>query len=284
MSFDRPIVLFLIIFFYGNPSFSNSVDNDVSDFSWDKIQWLDPDISKWAETSRITSVKVTDKDGICIDHTKRGKWPVREPKQEGNVRSEGNPWVIVKLNGRYYAGTYEWLRSGQECKLGHVGGIAKIYDGPDSIGRHVKRPPLQHWIPKGGDVVGFMVSPHARWHTRDAKVRERSNIQWYRLPATDGTGGEMLGSSPSNGGTTREDIILGECNVWRGRSDESCKAGKFHAPPPHTKTEYRWTCQNIPHKKSTQTGKRHKRCSYPKEPEFGVLGRFMNAEESYDDS
>ena len=78
----------------------------------------------------------------------------------------------------------------------------------------------------------------------------KSIAQWiYPRP-----GAPNYGYDPNHPGTVdstgsgTENIILGKCDVWKGRSDASCKTGKFSAHPPHTDTEYRWTCRNIPHK------------------------------------
>jgi hypothetical protein len=121
-----------------------------------QVTWLHTDVSSWAETSVITSASIGDPP-ICIDHTKKGQWPVRD-------NLEGNPWIFVNLDGRWYAATYEWLRPGQVCK-----GIHR-----DNIGDHIGRPPLSTWRPRSGETVGLMVSARAR--AGGDTVRERSNV------------------------------------------------------------------------------------------------------------
>jgi hypothetical protein len=127
-----------------------------------QVVWLDPDVSRWAETSRITGASIGDPP-ICIEHTKAGRWPVKDG-------AEGNPWVFVNLAGRWHAATYEWLRPGQTCK-----GIDR-----NNIGPHIKRPPLSTWRPAPGELVGLMVSARARF--RADTVRERSNVVMRRWP------------------------------------------------------------------------------------------------------
>jgi hypothetical protein len=127
-----------------------------------QVTWIDPDISGWPETSRITSASIGDPP-ICIQHTKAGRWPVKDGL-------EGNPWIIANLNGRWYAATYEWLAPGQVCKGIDAG----------NIGPHIGRPPLSGWRPRSGELVGLMVSARARF-TPDT-VRERSNVVWMRWP------------------------------------------------------------------------------------------------------
>jgi hypothetical protein len=101
---------------------------------------------------------------VCIEHTKSGRWPVVDG-------AEGNPWVVAQINGKWYAATYEWLRPGQTCK----GSIER-----DTIGPHTKAEPLLSWRPRSGEIVGFMVSGHARFGPDS--VRERSNVVLVRWP------------------------------------------------------------------------------------------------------
>ena len=165
------------------PLLLSANDYDVSDFSWDKVNWLHTNVGGWAETSKITSVSIKESGEICIRHTKANAWPAGQA--HGNSLM-GNPWIIVKLNGRYYAGTWEWLRPGQECKLGHLQyGLAGLYRHPtESLPKHIKREPLNSWSPSGGLIVGFMVSGLARG--RERNVEERSNVHWVMLPSDDG--------------------------------------------------------------------------------------------------
>ena len=93
----------------------------------------------WSETSRITSVDVRQDGKICIDHTKKSDWPGAFPFGAGNGEVVGNPYLIVKVNGIYYIGAYEWLKSNEECKLGIDGPLSTIYSGANSIGAKNRR-------------------------------------------------------------------------------------------------------------------------------------------------
>lgn len=127
-----------------------------------RVIWLHTNVAAWPETSRITKASIGDPP-ICIHHTKAGKWPVHDG-------TEGNPWIFVNLDGKWYAATYEWLRPGQICKA-----ITAA-----NIGPHTKRAPLSTWRPKSGELVGLMVSARAR--ARADTVRERSNVVMVRWP------------------------------------------------------------------------------------------------------
>jgi len=150
----------------GNPGGGGGgVDQPGLPFSLGDVEWLYEDVSSWSVTSKITDITI-DPDTICIYHTKSGRWPVRDG-------GEGNPWVIGNVGGKWYAATYEYLRSGQTCK--HI-----ERKGEWGIGAHTKREPLESWVPQKGERVGFMVSAFARDSTRT--VLERSNIVMVTWP------------------------------------------------------------------------------------------------------
>ena len=110
------------------------------------MTWLHHNVSGWAVTSTLTDVNIYP-DKLCLSHTKAGQWP------RNGDGWEGNPWIFAKVDGQWYAGTYEWLRPGQICK-----GITK-----DNIGAHIKRAPLDaSWRPTSGQTYGFMLSTPAR--------------------------------------------------------------------------------------------------------------------------
>lgn len=148
------------------PTGSGADEIDVSD-----VTWLHHDVSGWPAASRITSVRIRDvpAGGICIEHTKSRSWP---SVSISGTSLAGNPWVFANINGRWYAGTYEWNRPGQTCKLTVAG---KHKSPSEELGPHIKRPPMTSWVPKSGERVGFMVSTPARFGP-DGPVRERSNI------------------------------------------------------------------------------------------------------------
>ena len=125
-----------------------------------------------------------------------------KPSEEvGDVIVDGNPWIIVKLDGQYYASTYEWLRPNQLCKFELIEDLQALYD--DVLGSHIKISPLKEWVPQGGEVIGFMVSGLARHQQTVPNVYKRTNIQWYRLPSVDGLiQGEMLHTTFNSDDTT----------------------------------------------------------------------------------
>ena len=128
------------------------------------ITWLHTDVSGWQVTSEMSLVGFRDR-GISIDHSKRGRWPVLDIANGPEVTNiEGNPWVIAKVSGRWYAATWEWMRPGQKDKGVH----------PTNIGQHIKRSPLDSWQPVQEEEVYFLMSAPAR--DRRRTVLERSNV------------------------------------------------------------------------------------------------------------
>ncbi len=136
------------------------------------VTWLHADVSAWPTTSRITRLRI-EPGQICIDHTLRGQLPAL-----GAPPIVGNPWVIANVNGRWFAGTYEWLRPGQECKA--LGSNPPATTVADLIGPHIKRAPLETWRPRKGERVGFLVSTFARDGRRTSD--ERTNIVMTTWP------------------------------------------------------------------------------------------------------
>ena len=125
------------------------------------IHWLHADVSGWAQTANLHAS--VGGGTINLSYDKAKVWPAM-----GGANA--NPWVIVNLNGQWYAGTFEWLRYGQTAKP-----MAVL-----SGGGHIKVPPLSSWRPRSGERIGLMVSGLARDSTRN--VKERSNIVMVTWP------------------------------------------------------------------------------------------------------
>lgn len=134
------------------------------------VRFLHANVTGWKVTSTITGTRIETQE-ICVFHTAASRWPAPSG-------TYGNPWVIAKIGGTWYAGTFEWMRPGQVCKALDPGaGGATI---ADRIGPHVKVEPLTSWKPRKGDIVGLMYSGWARDSRRS--VEERSNVVLVTWP------------------------------------------------------------------------------------------------------
>lgn len=129
------------------------------------VTWLHHNVSGWAETARL-SASVRG-NSLILNYDKANVWPVGNPI--GAVDLVGNAWVFFERNGRWYGGTFEWLRPGQTAKQ------------KSSVnGGQIGRSEASGWRPQSGEVYGFMVSGFARSATRN--VEERSNISFLTWP------------------------------------------------------------------------------------------------------
>lgn len=125
--------------------------------------FLHADVSSWPVTAKLQASVSGGQIRMPYDKTK--SWP-------GIDGINANPWIIVNLDGQWFAATFEWLRVGQTSKP--VG----VLDG--SKGDHIKVAPLSSWRPRSGERFGFMVSGLARAQSRT--VKERSNVSWVVWP------------------------------------------------------------------------------------------------------
>jgi hypothetical protein len=144
-----------------------------------QVTFLHANVSGWPATSRVERVEVGP-GRICVDHSKLGTWPSLVLQGEA---IEGNPWVVAQVGGRWYAGTYEWLRPGQHCKT--LGATPPTSTVADQLGPHIKQAPLDGWRPRPGERVGVFVSTHARGSERT--LNERTNVVAFEWPAAGAT-------------------------------------------------------------------------------------------------
>jgi hypothetical protein len=138
-----------------------------------KVVYLNsPDVSNWPRTATLTLV---EQDGggegpVCMQYTDPG-WPDSDWPFD-NVSDFGvyaNQWYFARIGGVWYGGAGEWIyRGASSCKAGQ--GTRTI--GPDAgFGE-----PFRSWVPKVGELVGFMVSSVARQGPVRRTVDERSNV------------------------------------------------------------------------------------------------------------
>jgi hypothetical protein len=150
---------------YSTPqSFSTVLSIDLSTVDYQRFV----NVSSWPVTDRILSVDQDGGDGhICIDHEKRGIWPAVAFVEPG-AEIEANQWYFARINGQWYGGAGEWVRPGQICKTGQMSSSI----GPDGTWGG----PMDTWVPKPGELVGYMMTTPARNWPDISTLDERSNI------------------------------------------------------------------------------------------------------------
>lgn len=136
-----------------------------------------PDVSAWPVTSSITSLSFVP-GTFHIDHTKRGQWPGVDI---GGALQEATVWVIENINGRWYATGGERLRPGQ---------TDKDLSAPSAIATgwfySAHWAPMNGYVPRVGELVGFMVVAGSTRSDTNAPVKERTGVVFINWPA-DGT-------------------------------------------------------------------------------------------------
>jgi hypothetical protein len=146
------------------PDVTATPEPDPSDDLPAGITWLHPNVSNWTVTTTLNASVTGNR--ITLDYDKAGVWPGRD---EAGTNVNANPWVIAEIDGKWYAGTWEWMRTGQTVKNNVV------------RGDHVKRAPMSgDWKPQSGQRYGLMVSGLIRGQTRN--VSERSKVVWVEWP------------------------------------------------------------------------------------------------------
>ena len=142
----------------GNPSdFPAEIDG--------AVKWLHFNVGNWPVTAAM-SAAITG-SSIQFPYSKAKVWSAVDGVN-------ANPWVIAKVNGQWYAGTFEWLRYGQTSKP------KGVLDRSGGLGDHIKVSPLSSWTPKSGERIGIMVSGLARTSARNSK--ERTSVVMVTWP------------------------------------------------------------------------------------------------------
>ncbi len=134
-----------------------SIPEDAFDLKQARVLPNNADTSGWEVTSEVV---VTIKDSVIeVPHTMSGTWPEI-------AEGYGNPWVVFRHDGVWYAGTWEWLKNS--------GGGTTKYVTDDNIGGHLKFGVGPSWHPSPGERCYMFVAGLSRLGARN--VSERSNL------------------------------------------------------------------------------------------------------------
>lgn len=148
-----------------------------------KVIWVKgPDVSGWAETSRITSVRIGGGQ-ICVEHTQLGVWPsvpfFDDPGTlaEGNFGFCGNTQYMANGNGRdqWYCAAAFWNRAGQSCKSETAETLRDTW-------YLATEEPMHSWIPRSGEPFAIYMTTPARFWPNMRTVDQRTNILLMTWP------------------------------------------------------------------------------------------------------
>lgn len=139
-----------------------------------------PDVRNWPITSRITSLRFGGGQ-IHLDHTRRGTWPPVVIANDGTTQ-ESTLWVFFNINGKWYGTGGERWRPGQTDKA-----LSKPSDiGPGWLYDPSRWGPMANYVPRPGELVGFMVAAGSTRSDANINVAERSGVVLINFPSDNG--------------------------------------------------------------------------------------------------
>jgi hypothetical protein len=141
-----------------------------------------PDIRTWPITSEVTALRLGG-GKMHIDHTKRGQWPA-VPFE--TTTQETTVWVFFNIDGQWFGTGGERLRPNQNEKdLGKPSDI-----GPGWLFAPDRWKQMANYVPKPGELVGFMVATGISRGFGEAPVNERTAVVLIPFPS-DAAGGSF---------------------------------------------------------------------------------------------
>lgn len=136
-----------------------------------------PNVLGWPVTSRITSLGFSP-GNIHLEHTRRGTWPPVVIAPDGTTQ-ESTLWVFFNINGRWYGTGGERWRPFQTDKA-----LTKASDiGPGWLYDPSRWGPMANYVPRPGELVGFMVAAGSTRSDANVAVAERSAVVLIPFPA-----------------------------------------------------------------------------------------------------
>lgn len=139
-----------------------------------------PDVRGWPITSRLTSLRFGGGQ-IHLDHTRRGTWPPVVIANDGTTQ-ESTLWVFFNVNGKWYGTGGERWRPGQTDKA-----LSKPSDiGPGWLYDQSRWGPMANYVPRPGELVGFMVAAGSTRSDANINVAERSQVVLINFPSDNG--------------------------------------------------------------------------------------------------
>ena len=159
----------------GNPGGGGGTATDFDSLGPVQIVGGSPDVRSWAVTSRITSM-IFSPGNLRLDHTRFGQWPA--VNIGGGALQESTLWVFFRISGRWYATGGERFGPGERDKE---------LTNPSAIGPgwfySPMWSPMNGYVPRPGELVGFMVVAGSTRSDFNVAVRERSNVLLIPFPA-----------------------------------------------------------------------------------------------------
>lgn len=137
------------------------------------VTWLHRSPAAWPVTAELLGWET---DGTT--HRVRYRYP-QEWRPDGRVA--GNVWAIVRIDGRWYAATFEWLLA---VAPGATGEFARKleYRDPAVPLLQSEASPVDRWRPRHGEELGIVISTIARAPVPGSWPVGRSAVRLVRWP------------------------------------------------------------------------------------------------------
>ncbi|HWR97700.1 MAG TPA: invasin domain 3-containing protein [Candidatus Methanoperedens sp.] len=134
-----------------------------------QVTWHHTSPEEFRVTAKLSNIQIS---GLTISWTwSQPGWPTRFT----NNGVLGNMWVFARIDGRWHAATWEWLRSStNRVTLEALAGQPPFIQASDGT--------ISAWYPKHGEKIGFMASTICRSGIPRGSPNERSPIRLTTWP------------------------------------------------------------------------------------------------------
>jgi hypothetical protein len=173
MYFKNSHIFLLLVALVSAPSFA-AFPNDLDDVVFIEEPRV-PGITGFVRDMAVTGVLTVDISGrdafggemVFLNNSKSNVWPLEIEDVNANA------WLVVNVDGIWYAGTWEFMRKGQTVKS------TLAMKGPS----HLIYPPLSKFLPVRGEIYGFFNSCVTRngITSRNNNCKERTNIALFKF-------------------------------------------------------------------------------------------------------
>jgi len=139
-----------------------------------------PDVRGWPITSRITDLRFGGGQ-IHLNHTRRGQWPPVVIANDGTTQ-ESTLWVFFRISGKWYGtGAVRWRPYQTDKALSKPSDI-----GPGWLYDSSRWGPMANYVPRPGELVGFMIAAGSTRSDANIRVAERSGVTLIPFPSDSG--------------------------------------------------------------------------------------------------
>jgi len=135
------------------------------------IKFYDSSPAKFKVTATLSHVSVNAPGGSSGPVTVCWDWTHPPWNTYGSKSATGNMWIIVKINGQWSAGTWEWMAPKMD---NHACRVTEALTGQPPFIQ--SNGPTAQWYPKSGEQIGHMITTITRGGIPSNSQNERTPI------------------------------------------------------------------------------------------------------------